>query len=137
METKDIAALKRRLLQRRHRVSGELSRTADVARKEAVRSASGELSMVPDHMADVGTDAFEEDLALSLMEKEEKELAEIDDALARLDDGTYGICEGCGKRIPMRRLRVIPHARLCIRCKRAEEEGERSCRSLFCGSSNV
>lgn len=63
------------------------------------------------HMADAGTDAFERDLALGMLSHEQDAVYEIEEALKRILDGTYGICELTGKRIPAARLEAVPWAR--------------------------
>ena len=73
------------------------------------------------HMADSGTDAFEEDLRLARMESAGNEIAEIEEALHRIHEGEFGICDGCGDPISLDRLRAIPYTRLCLGCKAAEE----------------
>jgi len=73
------------------------------------------------HMAESGSDSFEEDLRLARMESAGEEIDEIEAALDRLQDGAYGACEECGKAISLERLRAIPYARLCIPCKQIEE----------------
>jgi len=73
------------------------------------------------HMADSGTDSFEEDVRLSRMESAGEEIGEIDEALGRILDGAFGICEECAQPISMERLRAIPYARLCLNCKQLEE----------------
>lgn len=73
------------------------------------------------HMAESGTDTFEEDVRLARMESAGEEIGEIEEALHRIHEGTYGACEECGKPISLERLRAIPYARLCISCKQIEE----------------
>jgi DnaK suppressor protein len=73
------------------------------------------------HMAESGSDAYEEEVRLARMESAGEEIDEIDEALARIRDGVYGACEECAKPIALERLRAIPYARLCIPCKRIEE----------------
>jgi len=73
------------------------------------------------HMAESGTDAFEEDVRLSRMESAGEEIEEIDAALERIRAGAYGVCGECAKPLPRERLRAIPYARLCIDCKAIEE----------------
>ena len=73
------------------------------------------------HMAESGSDEFEEELRLARMESAGEEIEEIEAALERLRDGAYGACEECGKAISLERLRAIPYARLCIPCKQTEE----------------
>ena len=85
------------------------------------QDTSGELSSVPIHLADLGTDAFEQELTLGRMESESDELQEINEALERIKEGTFGICENCGKAIPKARLRAIPYATLCVHCQEKED----------------
>jgi RNA polymerase-binding protein DksA len=73
--------------------------------------------------AEVGTDSFEREIALSLTGAESRHLAEVADALQRIEDGTYGKCEGCEKEIPRKRLEAFPSARYCIECQSILERG--------------
>ena len=73
------------------------------------------------HMAESGSDTFEEEVRLARMESAGEEIEEIDEALDRIREGIYGACEECGKAISQERLRAIPYARLCIPCKQVEE----------------
>lgn len=73
-----------------------------------------ELSGMDQHQADHGTEAFDRERAISLLENIEAELDDIAHALQRLDDGTYGSCEACGKAISDERLEVVPGARFCL-----------------------
>jgi DnaK suppressor protein len=70
---------------------------------------------VPVHPADLGTDNFEEELSLGLLENEAQLLTEVNDALDRIERGTFGRCEECGQEIPRQRLEVVPYARYCLR----------------------
>lgn len=102
----------------------QLKRDVDQMGNDALNTgtdASGELSTMPLHMADVGTDTFEQDMTLGRLESESRELEEIQEAIKRISVGTYGLCESCQKPIPKVRLRAIPYARLCIPCKEKEE----------------
>lgn len=71
--------------------------------------------------ADVGASSFERDQELTVMSNEQDKLAQIDRALARIDDGTYGVCESCGEAIGKMRLMAFPRATLCMTCKQREE----------------
>ena len=90
---------------------------------EALRRDSSDLSNMPAHMADIGTDNYEIDNILGLMDSERKILMEIDIALSRIENGTYGICEINGEPIPKARLEAIPWARYCIVCAGLIEKG--------------
>jgi DnaK suppressor protein len=74
-----------------------------------------------DDQADAGTKAFEREQELSLARGIQARLEQVEHALARLDAGTYGVCEGCGNRIPTARLEAFPFVTLCVRCKQLEE----------------
>ena len=91
--------------------------------KKSRLDASGDLSSMPIHMADIGTDNYEQEFALGLMDSERRILNEIDDALDRIEDGTYGICEGTGEPISKARLKAQPWARYCVEYARMVEEG--------------
>jgi DnaK suppressor protein len=78
---------------------------------------------MPIHMADIGSDAFEQEFTLSLMATEEETLDMVEQALARIRDRTYGVCEECGGVIAKKRLEAIPFAPLCIRCAEKLESG--------------
>jgi DnaK suppressor protein len=76
-----------------------------------------------DDPADAGSASFERETAQSLSKHARKLLEQIDDALRRMDAGTYGICERCGQRIEPERLEALPYAQLCMDCKRRDETG--------------
>ena len=86
---------------------------------------SGELNSAAgdQHLADHATDMVDREVDESLEENAERVIHEIDDALARLDAGTYGLCGVCGERIPEERLDAVPYATLCIEDKRKLERG--------------
>lgn len=90
---------------------------------EALRRDRSDLSNMPIHMADLGTDNYEIENILGLMDSERKILLEINDALNRIEDGTYGICESRGEQIPKQRLKAIPWARYCVACATLLEKG--------------
>jgi RNA polymerase-binding transcription factor DksA len=77
---------------------------------------------MPIHMADIGTDNFEQEFTLSLLQNEENVLKEISSAMERLDKGTFGICEECQSPIPKLRLDALPYARNCVECARKLEQ---------------
>jgi DnaK suppressor protein len=75
------------------------------------------------HMADQGSDEYQYEATIQFASTEGRYLYHIEEALARIEDGSYGQCEGCDGKIGMERLKAVPHARLCIECKEKEEEG--------------
>ncbi|MDP9069982.1 MAG: TraR/DksA C4-type zinc finger protein [Actinomycetota bacterium] len=81
---------------------------------ESEEDSLAELSSVDQHQADVGTETFHREADLSILERVEAELADVEHALRRLDEGTYGLCEACGKPIGEARLEAQPAARFCL-----------------------
>jgi len=81
---------------------------------ESENESLGELSHVDQHQADVGTETFNRERDLSILERVQAELADVEHALRRLDDGTYGTCEACGRPIGESRLEAVPAARFCL-----------------------
>lgn len=106
------------LLALRHRLTGDVSHLADEALRARGGEASGSLSNAPLHMADLGTDNFEQEFTLSLLQNQEQALTEIDEALERIKHGSFGRCEECGEDIPKARLQALPYARHCVACAR-------------------
>ncbi len=101
---------RKRLLALRARLRGERDALLD----EALSERPGEISRMPTHMADAGSDAYEKDSTLALSESAEETLALIEAALARIEDGTYGICSATGRQIPEARLNAIPWTSYCV-----------------------
>ena len=123
MNHADVQAYKERLLVLRARLRGDVSDMADGALNSSRAEANGDLSRMPIHMADLGTDNFEREFTLSLMESEEDTLGRIEASLERIEDGTYGDCGECGAKIPKARLNAIPYATLCVKCASQSERG--------------
>ena len=119
----DIEHFKQMLLEKRHEIIGNVNEMKDEALKKSRLDASGDLSSMPIHMADIGTDNYEQEFALGLMDSERKLLNEIDDALQRIENKTYGICEATGKPIGKARLQAQPWARYCVEHARMLEQG--------------
>ena len=109
-----------RLLHLRARLRGEMGRMADAA----LNQSRPESSSLPIHLADLGSDNFEQELTLSLVGSEKEVLDKIEFALERIADGSYGKCEECGKKIPESRLEAIPYTAVCVHCA-ANQEQER------------
>ena len=89
---------------------------ANATLKRTRTEASGDLSSMPIHMADIGSDNFDQEFTLSLMENDGGTLEQIEDALERIESGTYGACVECGGRILKTRLNAIPYTPYCIKC---------------------
>lgn len=92
--------------------------------QDTLMDISGLKDKLPDKV-DQASSAFDQGLTLRMREREAKLVGKIRDALERLEDGTFGICEECGEEIPLKRLRARPVTTLCIKCKKEQEAEER------------
>lgn len=119
----DVESLKQALLDKRREIFQNVFEIEGETLKKSRLDASGDLSSMPIHMADIGTDNYEQEFALDLMDSERRILREIDEALVRVEEGTYGVCEGTGQLISKARLRAQPWARYCVEYARMVEEG--------------
>jgi RNA polymerase-binding protein DksA len=124
LTVKEIDYFKNILLIKRREIIGDVNCIENEALKKSRLDASGDLSSMPIHMADMGTDNFEQEFSLGLMDGERKLLNEINLALQRLIDGKYGICEGTGKEISRPRLEANPWAKYCIEYATMVEKGQ-------------
>jgi RNA polymerase-binding protein DksA len=115
----DLQYFRNLLIERRREIVGDMGSMES----EAFKGGSN-LSNMPIHMADVGTDNFEQEFTLGLIESERQILREIQEALIRIDNGSFGICLGTGKPIPKVRLEAVPWAKYTIEYSRMLEQGK-------------
>ncbi len=123
MNKRDLKHFEERLIEERLRLLKELGYFEDKIFSNSQRDAAGDLSAYSVHMADQASDAQEREKAYHMASSEGRLLYHIDEALQRIKEGTYGVCQTCRKKIQNTRLEVVPHARLCIECKKLEENG--------------
>lgn len=124
MNKKELAQFRSLLTEVQSRLRGDVQSLSDEALDPGNESKS------PSHMAELGTETFEQDFVLGVMERDQEVLSEISAAIKRVDAGTFGQCEGClaeGKApsrcaIPKLRLKAIPWARNCVECARKAEQ---------------
>lgn len=114
--------MRQRLIEERERLGG-IRNELQASRRESQEDSLQELASYDQHQADVGTETFDREKDLSILQEVEGELVDVEHALRRLDEGTYGTCEACGKTIGDDRLEVLPAARFCLR-DQAEAERE-------------
>ena len=114
---RELTKFKSLLLIKRAEVFGDIEQME----ADALRSSSGDLSHLPQHLADQGSDSYEQSLSLDLAAADRRLIKEIDDALARIDNRTYGVCERTGKPIRKTRLQELPWARYSIEAAREME----------------
>lgn len=123
MKKTDSKPFKVRLLTIRARLRGDVTAMANHTLKKPRSEANGDLSSMPIHMADMGTDNFEQEFTLSLMQSEEDMLGTVEAALERIEDRVYGVCLECGGTIKKSRLNALPYTPLCIKCA-TEQQGD-------------
>jgi RNA polymerase-binding protein DksA len=116
-----IKQFRQLLLTERNKLVEEIKTIAHEA-AQSPREASGDLSAYTVHMADMAADTYERELAMNLVSSEQQLLYQIDDALKRLDEGAFGVCQQCSRPIAMSRLKAVPYASLCIECQRLKEQ---------------
>lgn len=104
-------------------IQGNLDALAGDNLKRSPIEASGDISAHSTHMADQGTDNFDRELALNLASSRQESLYDIEDAIRRIDEGSYGACESCGGAIERPRLKALPFAKKCMSCQNAAERG--------------
>ena len=122
MTKPDLEAYRTTLQAMRTRLNGDVSQLESEALRSGGGEASGGLSNTPSHPADLGTDNFEQEFALSLLQNQEQVLQEISDALERIRKGTFGRCEDCQGVIPKGRLKAVPYTRHCVACARKHQQ---------------
>lgn len=118
LTAKQLEKFRELLLEKRKELLGDVE-----CMEETIFQSGGELSNMPVHMADVGSDNFEQEFSLGLMAEGKKVLTEIDLAIHRIEDGTFGICEGLGVPIEMPRLEAIPWTRFSLEYAKQMEKG--------------
>lgn len=123
MDSKTTVRLRRELEQLRARIRGSAESVASQALGPSGGQDGGDLSNAPFHLADEGTEEFLHDMSAALAENEVYLLREIQDAIARMDQGNYGHCESCGQAIAVERLQGVPYARHCVRCAERNQTG--------------
>src|SRR4051812_9190997 len=121
LKNDELEAFRETLLGLRSRLKGDLDQMTDEALRRDQPDSSGNLSNVPLHMADVGTENYDQEFTLGLIENEQGTLEQINEALNRLNHGKYGRCMECNEPISKPRLQALPYTPHCIGCARELE----------------
>jgi RNA polymerase-binding transcription factor DksA len=110
------------LILKEREASEGLIRELDEMQKRSIKESSGDLSSYSLHQADLGTDTIYAEKRVSYLNAEIEKLRKLNQALKRIYEKSYGICEICGEKISEKRLQAIPYAHYCIACKSADEQ---------------
>lgn len=124
MTKKEVIQYKKLLLEKREEILKEIKDIAKESSK-SLKEASGDLSGYSYHIADMASDSYDREFSLNIASSEQEVVYEIDEALKRIREGKYGKCVECSKKIPVRRLKALPYAKLCIQCQSKEEKNKR------------
>ena len=122
MTKKELKEFKKLVIKKKEELLDSVRHISEDTLKRSQKDASGDISSYTIHMADMATDTYDREFSLGLATSEQKIIFEVDDAMKRIEEGTYGICEDCDKLIAKRRLKAVPHARLCIKCQQKREK---------------
>ena len=123
MTRQELIKYKKLLIKVREGIAGDISHIAKenlISQKES----SGDLSGYSFHMADMASDSYDRELSLNIAGEEQEIVYEIDEALKRIEEGKFGHCLSCDKKIPQKRLNAVPYAKYCIQCKSKEEQNK-------------
>jgi DnaK suppressor protein len=123
MNKKETEKFKKLLLNKREYILKEIQGITKENMK-SLKEASGDLSGYSHHMADMASDSYDREFSLNIATEEQKVIYEIDEALKRMEEGSYGICASCDKKIPAKRLNALPYTKYCIQCQSKEEKAK-------------
>lgn len=121
LKSDEVESFRQVLVDLRARLRGDLDQMTDEALRRDQSDSSGNLSNVPLHMADVGTENYDQEFTLGLIENEQGTLEQVYEALDRINAGTFGRCQECDEPIARPRLQALPYTRHCIQCARELE----------------
>ncbi|MBU4149811.1 MAG: TraR/DksA C4-type zinc finger protein [Candidatus Omnitrophica bacterium] len=123
MTKTEAAKFKKLLLKKRAEIVKEI-RDITKENMKSLKEASGDLSGYSYHMADMASDSYDRELSLNIATSEQKVIYEIDETLKLIDEGKYGVCLSCEKKIPIKRLKALPYTKHCIQCQSKEEKAK-------------
>ena len=121
LKTDEVESFREVLKNLRARLRGDVDQLTDEALHRNGAESSGNLSNTPLHMADVGTENYDQEFDLGLIENQQVTLDQVHEALTRVDAGTFGVCVECNQPIAKPRLQAIPYTPHCIECARKLE----------------
>ncbi|MFA5430676.1 MAG: TraR/DksA family transcriptional regulator [Candidatus Omnitrophota bacterium] len=118
----DLSAFKKLILKKKEDIIDHIREISEETVKKSQKDASGDISSYTYHMADVATDNYDREFSMGRVSEDREFLFELDDALKRIEDGSFGICEDCGALVSKTRLKAVPSARLCIKCQEKKDK---------------
>jgi RNA polymerase-binding protein DksA len=122
LNKKELAFFKKLILEKKELLLDDIKHISDDTLKKSQKEASGDISGYTYHMADIATDTYDREFSLGLASNDRQSLYELDDALKKIEEGTFGICEDCKVLISRTRLKAVPYTRLCLKCQEKKEK---------------
>lgn len=122
LNKKELAHFKKLILKRKEEILDGIKHISEDTLKKSPKEASGDISGYTYHMADVATDTYDREFSLGLASSERELLYELDDAMKKIEEGTFGVCEECKLPITKTRLKAVVSCRLCVRCQEKKEK---------------
>lgn len=119
---KESEYFRKLILKIKEKILDEIKHISEDTLKKSQKDASGDISGYTYHMADVATDTYDREFSLGLASNERQSLYELDEALKKIEEGTFGVCEECKILIAKTRLKAVPFARLCLKCQEKKEK---------------
>lgn len=130
VDPRKLSEFKAELLDAKERLMKEISRLEETGIGDTMSDSVGELSVYDNHPADLGDELFERSKDVALRDNAHILLEEVEEALTKMIDETYGLCSKCGRPIGLERLEALPWATHCVECQRLEEVKDYSPRPL-------
>ena len=125
MDKKELEHFRNLIVKKKQDLLAELGYLENASMRVTSKDQTGDLSSYSYHMADQGSETMDREMAFTLASREGRYLHHLNEALERIDSGTYGKCRTCGGEIGRARLEAVPHATQCIKCKNSEEKKQR------------
>ncbi|MBU0599664.1 TraR/DksA family transcriptional regulator [bacterium] len=125
MEERQREIFKEKLLKLRAEYVKEVQSMEKENLRNSLRNVSGNLSGYSQHIAEIAADSSEQEKNIQLLSSVSHLLAEVNEVLHKMEDGSYGICEDCSQEIPLNRLEAIPYAKFCLKCKEKNSPKDR------------
>jgi DnaK suppressor protein len=119
---KELNDFKKLIIKSKDKALDEIKHISEDTLKKSQKDAAGDISGYTYHMADVASDSYDREFSLGLASNERESLYELDDALKKIEDGTFGTCEECKSPISKTRLKAVPFAKLCVKCQERKEK---------------
>jgi DnaK suppressor protein len=125
MDKKELEYFRNLIMSKKQDLLAELGYLENSSMRVTSKDQTGDLSSYSYHMADQGSETMDREMAFTLASREGRYLHHLNEALERIDNGTYGKCRTCGGEIGRARLEAVPHSTQCIKCKNSEEKKQR------------